>query len=123
MKHYSHKQLLVWQKSVELSRLIYSITESFPQAENYGITAQMRRAANSISANITEGKNRFSRKEFIRFLRIAYASATEVETWLILSKNSGYLTETDYDLLDSLLEELLKMLNRLISYLVKGVGK
>lgn len=83
----SYKDLLVWQKALELSVEIYNLTENFPKEEIYGLTSQIRRAAVSIPSNIAEGRYRGSKKDFSQFLRIAYASGAELETQLEIAKN------------------------------------
>ena len=67
----TYKDLIVWQKSLELSLLVYKITAQFPKEEIYGLTSQVRRASVSIPSNISEGSKRGSKKEFSHFLRIA----------------------------------------------------
>ena len=86
MRLRNHKDLKVWEKSIDLAEEIYKITKNFPKEELYGITSQIRRAAVSISANIAEGAARNSNKEFIQFLYIALGSLSELETELIISK-------------------------------------
>ena len=80
MKILSHRDLLVWQKSVELVVEIYKLTENFPKSEIYGTTSQMRRAAVSIPSNIAEGKSRGTRKDFRHFLLNSFGSGAELET-------------------------------------------
>ena len=86
-----HKELKVWQESIELVSLIYSITKFFPKEEIYGITSQLNRAGVSIAANIAEGAGRNSNKEFVQFLSIAMGSCAEVETLLIIAEKQGYI--------------------------------
>lgn len=112
----SYKELIVWQKSVELCVLVYKITESFPKSELYGITNQIRRSAVSIPSNIAEGQMR-GHKEFVQFLKIAYGSGAELETQLIISLKTNLLSQTDFNKIFNLLEEVMKMLNKLISSL------
>ncbi len=76
----SFKQLIVWQRSMELARALYQATNAMPRSELYGLVSQMRRAAVSIPSNIAEGKKRKTRKDFLQFLRIADGSAAELET-------------------------------------------
>lgn len=76
----SHKDLVVWQKAIQLVTEVYELTKSFPKEELFGLTSQMRRAAVSIPSNIAEDRNRGSRKDFRQFLLIAFASANELET-------------------------------------------
>jgi four helix bundle protein len=113
----SFKELIVWQKSVVLCTEIYKITNNFPKSEIYGITSQIRRSSVSIPSNIAEGHCR-GRKEYIQFLKVAFGSGGELETQLIIALNIRYLTQKEYDELNSLLEEVMKMLNKIISSLV-----
>ena len=112
-----HKNLKVWQKSMELVKLIYVNTKSFPKEELFGLASQMRRAIVSIPSNIAEGYGRNSDKECERFLYIALGSATELETQLIISKELEYISEDKFQSLDSSLNEIIKMLSALIKSL------
>jgi four helix bundle protein len=89
---------------------IYSCTRSFPKEEIYGITSQMRRASISIAANIAEGQGRNTAGEFRQFLGIAQGSLAESETLIIISRNLGYLTEADSEMLLNGCEETAKLL-------------
>ena len=80
------KELVVWQKAIELAAEVYQLTKSFPSDERYGIVSQMNRCSISIPSNIAEGSGRNSKKEFLHFLGIASGSASELETQLIISK-------------------------------------
>ena len=110
----THRDLVVWQKSVDFVTKIYMITDSYPKTEIYGLTSQLRRAAVSIPSNIAEGSARDSDKELVRFLYISRASAAEVETQLLISENLGYLESTNNKLNEELLD-ILKMLSALIN--------
>jgi four helix bundle protein len=113
----SHKDLQVWQKSIELVTLLYAITEQFPGEERFGLTNQMRRVAVSIPSNIAEGAARNHNKEFIQFLHVALGSAAELETQLIISENLSFLSaEKSSEVLDKL-SEIRNMLLGLIHYL------
>jgi four helix bundle protein len=112
----SYKELFVWQKSIVLCTLIYKITENFPKSEIYGLTSQIRRCAVSISSNIAEGHSR-GHREYVQFLKIAFGSGAELETQLTIAFKIKYLTEKDYQNLNLKLEEIMKMLNKLISSL------
>ena len=114
---HSYKELIVWQKSYNLCLDIYSVSKLFPKEELFGITSQIRRASLSIPSNIAEGNARGSRKEYIHFLRIAFASAAEVETQLMLCKDLSLIKEKDYITISLLLTEVMKMLNSLIKKL------
>lgn len=112
---HSYRDLIVWQKSRDLSVLIYEITALFPQSEQYGLISQMRRAAVSIASNIAEGRCRGSRKDFRQFLLIAYSSGAELETQIEISKLLEFGKNIDFIEIDSLLEEVMKMLNKMIN--------
>lgn len=111
---HTYKDLIVWQRSVELATEIYTLTEKFPKEEIFGLSSQMRRAAVSISSNIAEGRHRGSRKDFINFLRISFSSGAELETQIEIAKNVIKLTSSEYLKADKLLSEVMKMLNVMI---------
>ena len=90
-RHY--RDLIAWQKAMDLVVQIYQGTESFPQREIFGLTNQMRRAAISIPSNIAEGQGRSSTKEFLQFLAVARGSLQELETQVSLSCRLKYLDE------------------------------
>ena len=117
MKIQSYKDLMVWQKSVELATLIYTLTSTFPKSEVFGLTSQMRRAAVSIPSNIAEGYARKHRAEYIQFVRMAYGSGAELETQLILAQRLKIAKEGDIKSSDAPLQEVMKMLNGLLSSL------
>lgn len=108
----SYKELIVWQRSIDLVKEVYAITRGFPRDETYGLTIQIRRAAVSIPSNIAEGYSRKNRKEFVQFLRISYGSSAELETQIIIAKN--LYPEINYQKTESLLTETQKMLNVII---------
>ena len=115
----SYKDLIVWQKAISLCVRVYQITDSFPKSEIYGLTSQIRRSAVSIPSNIAEGHSR-GHKEYIQFLKIAFGSGAELETQLFIALQIKYLTQQEYNDLNLLLEEIMKMLNKLISVLLKS---
>jgi len=82
----SYKDLIVWQRSIELSTEIYMLTALFPTEEKYGLISQMRKSSVSIASNIAEGRHRGTRKDYAHFLDIAFGSAAELETQLHISK-------------------------------------
>ncbi len=121
----SYKELIVWQKAIELVKLIYMITEKFPKSELYGLTNQMRRCAISIPSNIAEGYARKSPREYAQFYSIAFGSARELETQLIIAKELQFLDETDFSPANHLLNEVLRMLNTMTKRLrmkIEGVS-
>jgi four helix bundle protein len=113
----SYKDLIVYQKAYQLSLHIYRVTESFPKAEIYGLVSQMRRSTISIPANIAEGYRRGHRKEYIQFLRIAQGSCGELETFLSMSKDLGFIKEMDFEELEKAQDEISRLLQALISAL------
>ena len=110
----SHKNLIVWQKSMTLVTCLYEVTQTFPKEELFGITSQMRRAAVSIPSNIAEGYGRIYGKETLKFLSIAQGSASELETQLQISLRLGMASPSALNDLISLTEEILRMLSALI---------
>ena len=113
----SYKDLIVWQKAVDLVVEIYRLTENFPKSEMYGITSQMRRSAVSIPSNIAEGRRRGSRKDFRQFLIISYGSGAELETQIEIIKRLPFGESVDFKKADSILLEVMKMLNKMITNL------
>lgn len=110
----SHKDLIIWQKSMNSVEKIYEITKEFPVDERFGLVSQMRRCAVSVPSNIAEGRRRGSRKDFSKFLRIAYGSGSELETQLELAHRLSFISEEIFNKTNNLLEEVLKMLNSLL---------
>ncbi len=106
----SHRDLIVWQKAMELTMIIYDITERFPKEEVYGLTSQMRRSATSIPSNIAEGRRRSSKKEFALFLHYAFGSAAELETQIDIAKLLPKNQRIDFKAAEGLLSEIMKML-------------
>lgn len=106
----SYKELFVWQKALQLVKEIFILTSTFPKSELYGLIAQMRRAAISIPSNIAEGYGRNSQKEYFHAITIAYGSALELETQILIAKELQFGSEITYKNTDVLLEEVIKML-------------
>ena len=107
-----YRDLTVWQKSTELVVATYRYTQSFPESERFGLTSQMRRAAVSIPSNIAEGSRRRG-KDTAHFLKISFGSASELETQLEIGKRLTFGKESERDFCDSLLSEVLRMLNKM----------
>ena len=112
----THKNLEVWNLSLDLVTDLYKITKDFPKDEIYGITSQIRRAAVSIPANIAEGAARNSKKEFKHFLYISLASASELDTLLTIAKN--------LKMIDSIDETSIKLtkISKMLQGLIKSLG-
>jgi four helix bundle protein len=113
----SYEDLIVWQKSISLTKDIYTITSSFPNTEQYGLVSQMRRAAVSIPSNIAEGQRRGTKKDFAQFLHIAYGSAAELKTETIIAHELGYIDSSHSSNIQHLIEEIERMLNTFITTL------
>ncbi|MFZ2300232.1 MAG: four helix bundle protein [Candidatus Moraniibacteriota bacterium] len=109
----SYKDLIVWQKALQLVAAVYELTAAFPSQEMYGLTSQMRRAAVSIPSNIAEGSRRSTQKDFRHFLLIAYGSGSELETQIEVVKILPFGKNADFSRVDSLLIEVMRMLNSL----------
>ena len=108
------RKLTVWQSSMDVARGCYVTTRSFPGTERFGLTDQIRRSAVSVPSNIAEGSGRGTKKEIVRFLRIAYGSACELGTQLELSRQVGLGDLEDLTGLLTSVEDLRKMLSTLI---------
>ncbi|MEX0870083.1 MAG: four helix bundle protein [Candidatus Spechtbacterales bacterium] len=108
---HSYKDLTVWQRSMELVVVVYELTEQYPVEEKFGLTAQTRKSAVSIPSNIAEGRFRKTKKDFLNFINIAYVSGAELETQIEIAKRLPKTKDLDYKKVDSLLEEVMKMLN------------
>ena len=113
----TYKDLIVWQKATELAVLIYKLTAQFPKDETFGLSSQMKRSSISISSNIAEGRLRSTRPDFTQFLRIALGSAGELESQLVIAKQLSFGDKLHYNTIELLLEEIMKMLNSMISKL------
>lgn len=114
---HSYKDLIVWQKSIDLVVNIYELTEKFPKEEIYGLTSQIRRSAVSIPSNIAEGRNRGTRADYVHFLRMSYGSGAELETQIEISKKLLKTKDLNYNGVDGLLVEIMKILNVMINKL------
>ena len=115
VKHY--KELIVWQKAMEVAEQAYRLVRLLPKEETYALSDQIRRSAISIPSNIAEGQSRNSSKEFMKFLSIAKGSAAELETQLLLAVRIGYLSEAAISPTIELITEVVKIINTLHSKL------
>ena len=108
---FGFEKLDVWVSSIELSKLIYKATSSFPVDEKYGLVSQLRRAAVSVSSNIAEGSCKASLKDQSRFSEIAFGSLMEVLNQIIISKNLEYISDDVYFHIREEIEKLSRLLN------------
>ncbi|HST92425.1 MAG TPA: four helix bundle protein [Brevundimonas sp.] len=115
----SYRDLLVWQKAMEIAVATYELSRRYPRDELFGLTSQSRRAAASVAANIAEGYGRSSRGSYAHFLRIAQGSLKELETHLILAERVGVAPPSSTSGLLSNADELGRMFRALISKLEK----
>jgi four helix bundle protein len=113
----SFRDLLVWQKSIQLATSIYRLTREFPKNEIFGLTSQMRRSAVSIASNIAEGQGRLSSAEFQRFLGIARGSVFELQTQMEISRSLEINNARAIDEAEALSCEVGKMINGLLKSL------
>ena len=113
----SFEGLIIWQESRKFINDIYKLTKNFPQEELYGLTSQIRRAAISIMSNIAEGFDRRTTKEFIHFLIIARASASEIQNDLYISLDLNYINDEDFKTIYNHAQKIAKLINGLITYL------
>ncbi len=114
MGYIAFKELLVWQKAMDLVEEVYRISKLLPKDETFALVSQIRRASVSVASNIAEGNSRNSTKEYINFLGIARGSNSEVYTQLLICNRLGFLNEEQIKASITLSEEIGKMLNAMI---------
>src|SRR5689334_18191174 len=115
----SYRDLEVWQRSMQLAKRIYQVTQKFPSDERFGLTNQLRRASVSVPSNLAEGHARFGAGEFSRFISISMGSVAEIETQVLLSTDLGYISD---DLSRGILSEL-ETLGKMLRGLAKSINK
>ena len=108
---YSFQNVIAWQKAHAFVLQVYRVTRSFPEDEKFALISQFRRAAVSIEANIAEGYKKLSKTDKLRFINISQGSQEECRDYIILSRDLGYISKEEFQLLHILLEESSKMLN------------
>ena len=116
-----HRDLKVWQESIDLVKLVYDVMLEFPQKEQYGLSAQLRRAVVSVPSNIAEGCGRESNKELYHFLNVASGSLAEVETQCYIAYTLGYIN--DLSEIDEKLETVQKLLAGFRKHIRKELEK
>ncbi len=110
--------LIFWEKAHQLTLRVYSITQAFPKEEQFGLTAQIRRAVVSIPSNVVEGKARGSVKDFKRFLLIARGSLEKTKYQLLLARDLNYIDKRTYE--ETV--EIAKEVGKLLAGLIKSLG-
>ena len=113
----SYRELIVWQKSMQLVRAVYLLPEALPRKELYALDSQMRRAVISIPSSIAEGQGRSTAKEFVHYLSIARGSKFELETQMLICIELGYFSSESAETALGLCDEIGKMINSMISKL------
>jgi four helix bundle protein len=119
MKINNFTDLEAWQVNHKAALLVYKLTEKFPSNERFGIVDQIRRAASSVTANIAEGWGRFHYLDKMKFYYQARGSNTEVQNFLILSRDLGFLKENDYNSVTEIVSRGIQVLNGLIRFTEK----
>jgi four helix bundle protein len=105
----NYRELVIWQKSMDLVELVYKLTASFPKEEVFGLKSQLRRAAISIPSNIAEGQGRRTTREFLQFLSIGNGSLREVETQTDIALRLNYISQPQYAQLVDLANEISRL--------------
>jgi four helix bundle protein len=113
----SFRDLIVWQRAVELAVAIYALTNSFPPSEQFGLTSQLRRSGISVASNIAEGFGRSTRGEYLQFLGHARGSNSEIETQLVIARALGFGTVSTLERAEQLCREVGKLNGALIKSL------
>jgi four helix bundle protein len=116
----SHRDLVVWQKAMDLGVLIYQLSAKFPRIETYRLVNQITRSVASVPANIAEGRGRATKREYSHFLSVAKGSLMETETYVMFAVRLGYTTEIETQPILNLITEISKMLTVLRSRLSEG---
>ena len=111
------EDLIIWQKSIVLTKQIYTITRKFPKEEIYGLSNQLRRASVSVASNIAEGYGRITRNDYKRFLSFSFGSTFEIQTQLIIGIEIGIINNEDFNESIMLSKEISAMLHAIIKKL------
>ncbi len=114
-----YRDLIVWQKAMDLVETIYRTTGAFPREEIYGLTSQIRRAAISVPSNIAEGNGRNTTRDYVHFLGMAYGSVKEVETQVLIAERLRYIDPSRIAELVRLTAEVARLISGLINSLSK----
>ena len=119
----SFRDLIAWQKAIEMVDVTYKLTSKFPREELFGLTSQMRRSAVSVPSNIAEGYGRRRLAEYVRFLDIARGSLCELQTQCIISQRQGFLGPRGAELLEDIMDQVGRLLYRLTESLNKKASR
>ncbi|HJU53231.1 MAG TPA: four helix bundle protein [Pyrinomonadaceae bacterium] len=119
----SYRDLIAWQKAMDLVQTVYESVRAFPKEEIYGLTSQLKRAVVSVASNIAEGQGRKSTGEFLHHLSIAYGSLMEVETQILIGARLKYLSQQDAEQIAMRTAEVGRLINGLSSSLINKQGE
>ena len=115
MEVFGYRKLIAYQKAKEVVKRTYKLLKKFPAEERYAMCDQLRRASISVTSNIAEGVNRFSVKDKVRFIEIAYGSLMEVSSQFEVAEEIGYISTADRQNMDELIEEDARLLSGLLN--------
>jgi four helix bundle protein len=115
MEVFGYRKLIAYQKAKEVVKRTYKLLKKFPEEERFAMCDQLRRASVSVTSNIAEGVNRFSLKDKARFIEIAYGSLMEVSSQLEIAEELGFITTSDRQNMDQLIEEDARLLSGLLN--------
>lgn len=115
MEVFGYRKLIAYQKAKEVVKRTYKLLKKFPEEERFAMCDQLRRASLSVTSNIAEGVNRFSLKDKARFIEIAYGSLMEVSSQFEIAEELGYITTSDRQNMDQLIEEDARLLSGLLN--------
>ncbi len=117
----SYRDLIAWQKAMQLVTEVYRVTDEFPRREMYGLTRQVREAAVSVASNIAEGKGRQTKRDYVQFLFRARGSLHETETQIEVGRNLKFLDDQSFAKTFALANEVGRVLNGLISKVLRQI--
>ncbi|WP_456377279.1 four helix bundle protein [Lutibacter sp.] len=115
----TYKDLLIWQKGIQIVKEVYLVCKSFPKDELYGLTSQVKRSSVSIPSNIAEGWGRKYTKSYKLFLNYSRGSLLELETQMIIAKELDFISTENFNRIQGLITEESKMLNAFIKSIDK----
>ena len=115
MEVFGYRKLIAYQKAKEVVKRTYKLLKKFPDEERFAMCDQLRRASVSVTSNIAEGVNRFSLKDKARFIEIAYGSLMEISSQFEIAEELGYITTSDRQNMDQLIEEDARLLSGLLN--------
>ncbi|MBQ4041207.1 MAG: four helix bundle protein [Prevotella sp.] len=119
---YTFKDIIAWQKSYDYCLYVYKVSANFPEFERFGLRSQFTRAAVSITANIAEGYKKLSRQDKLRFLNISQGSLEECRNYNLLSRDLGYISDEEYNILEEKIEIASKFINSYCNGIINNNG-